>query len=121
MSITNSGTLDLADNDMRLTAARRRRPSPRCSSWRRGTGEHVWERAGLTSSAARNANGGDAGLGVLSGAEYNPFGGTGTFAGVSYAATDTLVKYTWNGDANFSGTVNFDDYVPHRRRLQHRT
>ena len=24
---------------------------------------------------------------------------------------DVLVKYTWNGDTNFSGTVNFDDYV----------
>ena len=26
-------------------------------------------------------------------------------------ATDTLVKYTWNGDADFNGVVNFDDYV----------
>src|SRR4029077_19936191 len=51
-------------------------------------------------------------LGILSGAEYTAIGGgIGTFAGQPYSGTDTLVKYTWNGDTNFSGTVNFDDYV----------
>jgi hypothetical protein len=50
-------------------------------------------------------------LGVISGAEYSSVGGAGTFAGRSYAASDTLVKYTLNGDTNFSGTVTLHDYV----------
>ena len=44
-------------------------------------------------------------------AEYNSVGGTGTFSGTTYNAGDTLVKYTWNGDANLDGRVTFDDYT----------
>ena len=40
-----------------------------------------------------------------------PGNGNGTFSGQAYTATDTLVKYTWNGDTDFSGSVDFDDYV----------
>jgi hypothetical protein len=48
---------------------------------------------------------------MLTGAEYTSVGGTGTFSGQPYTATDTLVKYTWNGDATLDGRVTFDDYV----------
>ena len=50
-------------------------------------------------------------LGVISGAEYSNMGSSGTFAGRSYADSDTLVKYTFNGDTNFSGTIALDDYA----------
>ena len=33
------------------------------------------------------------------------------FEGFSVADTDVLVKYTWYGDTDFNGKVNFDDYV----------
>jgi hypothetical protein len=33
-----------------------------------------------------------------------------SFAGQSVLATDVLVKYTWDGDANLDGVVNADDY-----------
>src|SRR4029079_19098706 len=49
-------------------------------------------------------------LGVLSGAEYLAANG-GTFDGSEVAASDVLVKYTWYGDSDFNGRVNFDDYV----------
>jgi hypothetical protein len=65
----------------------------------------------MTSSAARTQTNHATMLGVLSGAEYSSVGGAGTFAGRSYADSDTLVKYTWNGDTDFNGVVNFDDYV----------
>jgi hypothetical protein len=71
----------------------------------------AWNMPGITSTTARTNANGNTGLGVVSGAEYNSVGGTGTFSGQSYTATDTLVKYTWNGDANLNGVVNFDDYV----------
>jgi hypothetical protein len=35
----------------------------------------------------------------------------GTFDGYSPDSTAVLVKYTYYGDANFDGVVNFDDYV----------
>ncbi len=33
-----------------------------------------------------------------------------TFGGVPVSSTDTLVMYTWTGDANLDGKVNADDY-----------
>jgi hypothetical protein len=30
---------------------------------------------------------------------------------MTVAATDSLVKYTWYGDTDFNGVVDFDDYV----------
>jgi len=38
-------------------------------------------------------------------------GGTTQFNGRAFAGTDTLVKYTYYGDTDFNGRVNFDDYV----------
>ena len=31
-------------------------------------------------------------------------------SGQPYVATDTLVKFTYYGDTDFNGIVNFDDY-----------
>ena len=42
--------------------------------------------------------------------EYSSVGGDGTFNGLPYTATDTLVKYTYYGDTDFNGVINFDDY-----------
>src|SRR6185437_6215602 len=37
--------------------------------------------------------------------------GKSTFGGISVAATDVLVMYTYAGDADLSGAINGDDYV----------
>src|SRR4051812_42789557 len=39
------------------------------------------------------------------------FGPSTTFAGEAIDSTAVLVKYTYYGDADFNGIVNFDDYV----------
>jgi hypothetical protein len=49
-------------------------------------------------------------LGVISGAEYSSVGGNGTFASQAYVNTDSLIKYTYYGDANFNGKVDGGDY-----------
>src|SRR6185295_7709457 len=68
--------------------------------------------AGITSTAAKNNSAHNTTLGVLLGSEYSGAnGGTTTFNGRTVAATDTLVKYTYYGDTDFNGKVNFDDYV----------
>ena len=102
---TPTATLDLTNNDLVTSAAKATVEAQVKSARNNG----AWTGQGITSTAARNLS--TTGLGVLSGAEYSSVGGTGTFSGQTYAAGDTLVKYTWNGDANFSGTVTFDDYV----------
>jgi hypothetical protein len=37
-------------------------------------------------------------------------GGTTTWGGQTVSGTDTLVRYTYAGDANLSGAINGDDY-----------
>ena len=107
---TPTATLDLKDNDLVVGSGTSKATIESQVKFARNGG--AWNQPGITSSTARaNANH-TTGLGVLSGAEYSSIGGgTGTFSGQTYTPTDTLVKYTWNGDANFSGTVSFDDYV----------
>ena len=105
LSVSPGATLDLNDND--LVTGTGKSTVENFVKAARNAG--AWNQSGITSSAARsNAS---TGLGVLSGAEYTSVGGTGTFSGQTYGAGDTLVKYTWNGDANFDGRVTFDDYV----------
>ena len=103
----NPGTLDLNDNDLVVASAT---PTAdivaRVASARAGGN---WNGPGITSTNARNNA--TTALGVLAGAEYTSVGGTSTFSGKTYGAADTLVKYTWNGDANLDGRVTFDDYV----------
>jgi autotransporter-associated beta strand protein len=109
ISIAGGSALDLADNDLVVTTTPGATVQTLIKSARDGG---AWDQSGITSSAARNEPNHATGLGLMSGAEYTAFAaGTGTFSGQAYAGTDTLVKYTWNGDTNFSGKVNFDDYV----------
>jgi autotransporter-associated beta strand protein len=110
ISISGSSAIDLNDNDMIVSNAT---PKSQIETYvRNARNNGAWDGSGLTSSAARSNTSANTNLGVLSGAELDAFGnGTGTFGGLPYVSTDTLVKYTWNGDTNFSGVVNFDDYV----------
>jgi hypothetical protein len=65
----------------------------------------------ITSTSARTNAQQNTTLGVLDGAEYTSVSGAHTFGGVPFAAGDTLVKYTYYGDTDFNGRINFDDYV----------
>jgi hypothetical protein len=53
----------------------------------------------------------------MTGAEYASVHG-GTFDGETVAANAVVVKYTYYGDTDFNGIVNFDDYVRTDSRLQ---
>jgi len=51
-------------------------------------------------------------LGAMEAADYRTIYGSGaTFDGESLDSTAVLVKYTYCGDTDFNGRVNFDDYV----------
>ncbi|CAN5450200.1 hypothetical protein BH09PLA1_BH09PLA1_20860 [soil metagenome] len=101
-----TATLDLNDNDLILVNATAASVQGQINTARAGG---AWTGKGITSSAARNSTPKNKTLGVLTGAEYTPLGGS-TFDGFNVAATDVLVKFTWYGDTDFNGVVNFDDY-----------
>jgi len=72
---------------------------------RTGRNSGAWNGNGIMTSAPTGTL---HALGVATAAQT---GRTGkTFGGVTVSATDTLVMYTYAGDANLDGKINVDDY-----------
>ncbi len=106
---TPTATIDLADNDMKLSSGSY---STVAAQIRNARSVNVWTLAGITSSTARDDALHVTGLGLLSGTEFHSARGvSATFDGFAVANSDLLVKYTWNGDSDFNGAVDFDDYA----------
>jgi T5SS/PEP-CTERM-associated repeat protein len=109
VSLTASGIVDLNDNDM-ISRGSSKAAIQNSINGARHNG--AWDLPGITSSAARDNAQHNTTLGVLSGSEYTSVnGGTTQFNGRTFAGSDVLVKYTYYGDTDFNGKVNFDDYV----------
>jgi len=71
-----------------------------------------WNQAGITSTEAKNHSPHITTLGVLEGSEFiGVYGSPVTFDGESVTSSEVLVKYTYYGDTDFNGQVNFDDYA----------
>jgi hypothetical protein len=113
LSIAPAGTFDLFDNDLVIDYTTST-PAVAVQGWvnsARGPGG-TWTGFGLTSSGARLASPPNTTLGVLEGADYIGVHGAGaTFTGETVDTTMVLVKYTYYGDTDFNGFVDFDDYV----------
>jgi hypothetical protein len=107
---TPTATLDLNDNDLIATAGNKATITAQIRSARNNG---AWNGQGITSSAARTQANHATTIGVLSGAEFKSMNGgaSATFDGFTVADSDVLAKYTWYGDTDFNGRVNFDDYV----------
>jgi hypothetical protein len=112
LTINGNSKLDLNDNDMIVdyTGA-----SPLASiqslinSARAGG---AWTGSGITSGSARNNPAHNTTLGAMEATDYKSvYGPSALFDGQSIDNTAVLVKYTYYGDADFNGKVNFDDYV----------
>ena len=72
----------------------------------------AWNGGGITSTAAKNANPQNTTLGVMEASDFKTiYGPAATFTGMTIDTTAVLIKYTYYGDADFSGVVNFDDYA----------
>ncbi|MBC8108154.1 MAG: autotransporter-associated beta strand repeat-containing protein [Anaerolineae bacterium] len=98
---------DLADNDAVFTATPRADVQSYINFARNGG---AWNQPGLSSSSAASSVPKNKTLGVLSGAEYNALYPGGDFNGFTLTATDVAVKFTYYGDVDFNGVVDFDDY-----------
>ena len=67
---------------------------------------------GITSSVVAAANPRNKTLGAIEGSEFDAMRGVNTpFSGWIPDETSVLIKYTYYGDADFNGLVNFDDYA----------
>jgi hypothetical protein len=69
--------------------------------------------SGIVTSQTQATNGSNfTSIGIASGAQVVPSTATATalWAGQTVTGTDTLVMYTYGGDANLDGKINIDDY-----------
>ncbi|MBC8105617.1 MAG: PEP-CTERM sorting domain-containing protein [Anaerolineae bacterium] len=105
---TPTATLDLTDNDLVVTSGSYADITAQIAHARNAG---AWDQPGLTSSAAGAATPKNKTLGTLTGAEFHAAQGAGAlFNGFTVAGSDILVKYTYYGDTDFNGLVDFDDY-----------
>jgi hypothetical protein len=111
LSIGDSAALDLNDNDLIVdypSSSQLGAVQAWINSARAGG---AWTGPGITSSAARNANPRSTTLGVMEASEYKSIYGLDShFDDEAIDSTAVLVKYTYYGDTDFNGLVNFDDY-----------
>jgi hypothetical protein len=111
LAITGNGKLDLTDNDMIVDYVGATQLGVITALINQGRNGGLWNGNGITSSTA-GANALDnTTLGRIEGSEYDAiYGAAFLFSGRAADATSVLVKYTYYGDADFNGQVNFDDY-----------
>jgi hypothetical protein len=71
----------------------------------------AWTGNGITSSNARIDDPKNTGIGAIEATDFFTVYGAGAqFAGQNIDDTALLLKYTYYGDTDFNGQVNFDDY-----------
>ncbi|MGH7176159.1 MAG: choice-of-anchor Q domain-containing protein [Tepidisphaeraceae bacterium] len=113
LNITASGELDLFDNDLILDYAGSRSATLDAIQSLINSARNfgAWDGPGITSTSARDNPLQNTTLGAMEASDYLNYYGAGTpFAGQTLDSTAVLVKYTYYGDADFSGTVTLDDY-----------
>jgi PEP-CTERM motif len=108
LSLTSSAVVDLNDNDALFHTTDETTVRTAIKTGRNGG---TWTGTGLLSTAAKNNSLHNTTLGYNTGTQYKSVGGRTTFNGKTVANSDILVKYTYYGDANLDGKVNFDDYA----------
>jgi hypothetical protein len=114
LALAGTGQLDLNDNDLIVDYASGA-SSPMSAiqglinSARSGG---AWNGSGLTSSAARGNSNHTTTLGAMEASDFATiYGSAAQFGGEPLDGSAVLVKYTYSGDSDFNGKVNFDDYV----------
>jgi len=109
LSIASGATLNLNDNDLIIFDGSALPAMQNLITTARAGG--AWTGAGITSLAARDNAQHNTTLGVLSSDDYELVYGDGaSFAGEQITRSAVLVRYTYYGDTDFNGVVNFDDY-----------
>ena len=104
----NNAQLDLIDNDL-IVRYGVQNPTSDIAAWiKSGFNDYAWSGSGITSSAAANDPNQRTALGVMNNSLY----GYGDWSGqTGLDGNEVLVKFTWYGDADLNGEVNYDDYL----------
>ncbi len=107
--VTGSGKLDLNDNDLLVHNGSY---TTIAGSIKNARNNGLWNGPGITSSTAAAASPKNKTLGTLTGTQFHTAQGAGaTFDAATVNNPDIVVKYTYYGDADLNGKVNFDDYA----------
>jgi hypothetical protein len=106
--MTGSALIDLNDNDALFHNSSLATVQSRIAAARNGG---QWNQPGITSTAARDRLQQNTSLGAISGSDYLTANPSGTFNGRPVVSSDVVVKYTYYGDTDLNGAVNFDDYA----------
>ena len=117
-TLTASGVIDLNDNDMLIhdttAGVRSTRPSSRPPATAACGISPASRRTAAKNSVPKNKS-----LAVISGTEFHAAQRrAATFDGRTVVATDTLIKFTFNGDTDLNGSVELRRLRPDRQRLQ---
>src|SRR5262249_45461842 len=112
VAINPQGRLNLNNNDYVIQYSGAS-PMPTVQGWintDRAGGS--WNGYDLTSLSARDKPKHNTTLGAMEATEYKSiFGQNALFNGLAINDPSILIKYTYYGDADFSGSVDFDDFV----------
>jgi autotransporter-associated beta strand protein len=108
-SIDPGGMIDVTNNGLVFSAGN----EANVRTWlARGYNGGAWNGSGINSSTAASRAIADAvGYGLASQVLGIADGQTATFLDKTVTPTATLVRYTYYGDTDLNGRVNFDDYV----------
>ncbi|MBC8108646.1 MAG: pre-peptidase C-terminal domain-containing protein [Anaerolineae bacterium] len=111
LTIAGTGTLDLNDSALVLDYTGATGLTSIQSLINSGRAGGAWTGPGLTSTAARNASPKNTTLAAIEATDYKLANGAAAlFAGESVDTSAVLVRYTYYGDSDFNGIVDFDDY-----------
>jgi autotransporter-associated beta strand protein len=119
LSLT-AGRVDLQDNKLitrtpvgSLVGSTYTGVSGLIQSGRNGDPLPHWDGNGIVTSQSNAAGGNYTSIGVARASDVRPATATatGTWAGQTITGTDTLVMYTYGGDATLDGKIDIDDYV----------
>jgi hypothetical protein len=109
---SEGGAVNLGDNDMIVDYSGASPLGLVQLMLRVGRSGGAWNGLGINSSAAGANPQHNTTLGLLESTEFKGiYGAAATFDGQVIDTTALLVKYTYYGDTDFNGKVNFDDYV----------
>ncbi len=78
-----------------------------------GRNGNAWNGSGVITSQSAAQGSNYTSIGIAKGSDVFPNTATetGTWAGQTITGTDTLVMYTYGGDATLDGKINIDDYI----------
>jgi hypothetical protein len=111
ISLTGSAQLDLGDHDLILDYSGGSPLAAVQQMIRSARAGGAWGGNGITSSAARDCPQHNRTLGAMEATDFRSiYGEDASFDDVAIDNTAVLVKFTYYGDADFNGRINFDDY-----------